>query len=65
MSLSLEKFVSNLLKELLKYISKSFKGEKFDLMVRKGVYFYDYMDLFEKFNYKLLFKEDFYSILND
>ena len=34
-------------------------------MVRKGVYPYDYMDSFEKFNHKLPSKEDFYSILND
>ena len=44
MSSSLEKLVSNLPKESLKYTSKSFKGEKLDLMVRKGVYPYDYMD---------------------
>lgn len=65
MSSSLEKLVSNLPKESLKYTSKSFKGEKLDLMVRKGVYPYDYMDSFEKFNHKLPSKEDFYSILND
>ena len=65
MSSSLEKIVSNLPKESLKYTSKSFKGEKLDLMVRKGVYPYDYMDSFEKFNHKLPSKEDFYSILND
>ena len=65
MTLSLEKLVSNLPKESLKYTSKSFKGEKLDLMVRKGVYPYDYMDSFEKFNHKLPSKEDFYSILND
>ena len=65
MSSSLEKIVSNLPKESLKYTSKSFKGEKLDLMVRKGVYPYDYMNSFEKFNHKLPSKEDFYSILND
>ena len=65
MSSSLEKLVSNLPKESLKYTSKSFKGEKLDLMVRKGVYPYDYMDSFEKFNHKLPSKEDFYSILDD
>lgn len=65
MSSSLEKLVSNLPKESLKYTSKSFKGEKLDLMVRKGVYPYDYMDSFEKFNHKLPSKEDFYGILND
>ena len=35
-------------------------------MTRKGVYPYDFMDSFEKFNQKELpTKEDFYSILND
>ena len=34
-------------------------------MVRKGVYPYDYMDSFDKFNEKLPSKEEFYSILNN
>ena len=35
-------------------------------MSKKGVYPYDYMDSFEKFNQKELpTKEQFYSILND
>ena len=34
-------------------------------MARKGVYPYDYMDSFEKFNSQLPSKEDFYFILND
>ena len=38
MGSSLEKLVSNLPKELLKYTSKIFKGNKLDLMARKGVY---------------------------
>ena len=65
MSSSLDKLVSNLPKESLKYTSKKFKGEKLDLMAQKGVYPYDYMDSFDKFNEKLPTKEDFYSILND
>ena len=65
MSSSLEKLVSNLPKESLKYTSQKFKGKKLDLMARKGVYPYDYMDSFDKFNEKLPTKEDFYSILND
>ena len=52
-------------RESLKYTSKQFKGTKLDLMVRKGVYPYDYMDSFDKFNDKLPRKEEFYSILND
>ena len=65
MSSSLEKLVSNLPKESLKYTSKKFKGEKLDLMAQKGVYPYDYMDSFDKFHEKLPTKEDFYSILNN
>ena len=64
MSSSLEKLVSNLPRESLKYTSQRFKGTKLDLMVRKGVYPYDYMDSFDKFNKKLPMKEEFYSILN-
>ena len=65
MSSSLEKLVGNLPKKSLKYTSKMFKGTKFDLMVRKGVYPYDYMDSFDKFNSPLPKKEEFYSILNN
>ena len=49
----------------LKYTSKIFKDKNLDLMARKGVYPYDYMDSFEKFKCQLPTKEDFYSILND
>ena len=65
MSSSLEKLVGNLPKESLKYTSKMFKGTNFDLMIRKGVYPYDYMDSFDKFNSPLPKKEEFYSILNN
>ena len=65
MSSSLDKLASNLPREAFKYTSEQYKGKKLDLMVRKGVYPYDYMDSFDKFNEKLPFKEDFYSILND
>ena len=49
----------------LKYTSEIFKSNKLDLMARKGVYPYDYMDSFDKFNSQLPSKEDFYSVLND
>ena len=65
MSSSLEKLVSNLPRESLKYTSQRFKGTKLDLLVRKGVYPYDYMDSFDKFNKKLPMKEEFYSILKN
>ena len=47
MSSSLEKLVSNLPRESLKYTSQIFKNEKLDLMSKKGVYPYDFMDSFE------------------
>ena len=65
MSSSLDKLVSNIPRESLKYTSQIFEGKELDLMARKGVYPYDYMDSFEKFNEKLPPKEEFYSILND
>ena len=66
MSSSLEKLVSNLPRDSLKYTSKHFKGENLNLMTQKGVYPYDYMDSFEKFNEtKLPTKDDFFSIMNN
>ena len=66
MSSSLENLVNNLPDEAFKYSSKAFKNEKFKLMKKKGVYPYDYMDSFNKFNItKLPTKEQFYSILNN
>ena len=65
MSSSLAKLVSNIPKEALKYTSEVFEGKELDLMVRKGVYPYDYMDSFEKFKKKLPSKEEFYNILNN
>ena len=60
-----EKYCINPNYDKLKYTSKIFKDKKLDLMARKGVYPYDYMDSFEKFNSPLPTKEDFYSILNN
>ena len=66
MSSSLDKLVSNLPRESLKYISKEFQDKKLELMSQKGVYPYDYVDSFEKFNESQLpIKKDFYSILNN
>ena len=65
MTSSLEKLVGNIPRESLKYTCQQFKGKKLDLMVRKGVYPYDYMDSFDKFDEKLPPKEEFHSILND
>ena len=50
MSSSLDKLVNNLPKDDLIYTSQVFKGKKPDLMSKKGVYPYDFMDSFEKFD---------------
>ena len=66
MSSSLDKLVSNIPKDDLIYTSKVFKRKRLNLMSQKGVYPYDFMDSFEKFNQtELPSKEQFYSILND
>ena len=66
MSFSLDKLVSNLAKDDLIYTSQVFKGKRLNLMSQKGVYPYDFMDSFEKFNQtELPTKDQFYSILND
>ena len=66
MSSSLDKLVSNLPKDDLIYTSKVLKGKRLNLMSQKGVYPYDFMDSFEKFNQtELPTKDQFYSILND
>ena len=66
MSSSLDKLVNNLPKDDLKYTSQVFKGKRLNLMSQKGVYPYDHMDSFEKFDQtELPTKDQFYSILND
>ena len=48
------------------YTSKEFEGEQLRLMIKKGVYPYDYMNSFKKFeDDKLPKKEDFFSIMNN
>ena len=67
MSQSLAKLVDNLPKDALKYTREFFKKDKyFNLMTKKGVYPYDYMDGFNKFEEtELPAKEEFYSQLTD
>ena len=66
MSQSLDKLVGNLPRDKFKYTSEVFQGKCFELMLRKGIYPYDYMDCFKKFGDKQIPpKEAFYSILND
>ena len=66
MSSSLSNLVNNLPNDAFKYTSQVYKNEKLNMMKQKGVYPYDYMDSFGKFNEKQLHKkEDFYSISNN
>ena len=66
MGSSVDKLVSTLPKDDLIYTSKVFKGKRLNLMSQKGVYPYDFMDSFEKFNQmELPTKDHLYSILND
>ena len=65
MASSLKSLVGNLGLEKLKETRKEF-GEKAELLSRKGIYPYDYMNSIKKFSEeKLPTKEEFYSKLND
>ena len=67
MSSSLDKLAGNLSEDNFIYTKKYFTDlDQFNLMKRKGVYPYDYMDSFSKFNDReLLHREEFYSQLTD
>ena len=66
MSSILDNLAKNLPDEAFKYTKQEFKNEQFNLMKQKGIYPYDYMDSFNRFNEtQLPKKQDFYSILNN
>ena len=69
MSSSLEKLVENLAKngtDKFKIATEHTHTDKVPLLIRKGVYPYDYMDSFDKFNEtQLPDKEHFHSKLRD
>ena len=66
MATSLDKLVNNLPKEDFNNLKRYYVGEKFNLLTRKGVYPYEYMDSLEKLKeIKLPPREAFYSRLND
>ena len=61
---SLEKLAENITISGMKYTPQEFQDV--ELMKRKGVYSYDYMDSFDKFNDKNLpSKEKFFCMLSD
>ncbi|XP_048588392.1 uncharacterized protein LOC125572222 [Nematostella vectensis] len=66
MSASLDSLVSNLSKESFKNLTSYYEGEQLQLLLRKGVFPYDWFGDFNKLiATKLPPKEAFYSRLND
>ena len=66
MNQSLANLAKNLREEAFKYTKQVFKDDKFRLMKQKGVYPYDFMDSFEKFNEtQLPSLNDFFSQMNN
>ena len=62
MNSSLYKLVKNLSDEDFKYLVEEFGSKNLELLKQKGVYPYEYMNSFEKFNEeKLPAKKYFYS----
>ena len=63
---SLDNLVNNLPKDDFNNLKRYYTGENFNLLTRKGVYPYEYMDSLEKLKEtKLPPKKAFYSRLND
>ena len=48
MATSLDKLVNNLPKDAFNNVKRYYSGENFNLLTRKGVYPYEYMDTPEK-----------------
>ena len=60
------KLVTNLPKESFKNLTSYYKGEQLKLLLRKGVFPYEWFDKFEKLSAtQLPPKDEFYSKLND
>ena len=66
MASSLDKLVTNLPNESFKNLKSCYEGDKLKLLLRKGVFPYDWFDGFDKLNAtQLPPKEAFYSKLSD
>ena len=66
MNQSLANLVKNLPEKAFNYTKQVFKDDKFRLMKQKGVYPYDFMNSFEKFNEtQLPSQNDFFSQMNE
>ena len=63
---SLDKLFKNLTDKDFKYLSEEFSNEQLKLVNEKGIYPYEYMNSFKKFNQdKLPDKSKFFSSLKD
>ena len=66
MSTSLDKLINNLSKDAFNNVRRYYAEDKLDLLTRKGVYPYEYMDSSKKLKeMQRPSKEAFYSRLND
>ena len=66
MKSSLDLLVKNLMSEDFKYLSKEYSGKLLELVKEKGVYPYEYMNSFKRFNEdKLTDKCEFLSSLKE
>ena len=66
MNSSLDALVKNLSNNDFKYLQEEFRGDFLELVKRKGVYPYEYMNSCEKFSEdKLPDRCEFYSSLKD
>ena len=66
MAASLDSLVKNLPKESFKNLTEFYEGDELNLLLRKGVFPYDWFDNFNKLSADHLPpKESFHSILND
>ena len=50
MNCSLDKLVENLIDKDFKYLSEEFSGEQLRLVKEKGIYPYEYVNSFKRFN---------------
>ena len=66
MAASLDSLVKNLPKDSFKNLTEFYKGDELKLLLRKGVFPYDWFDSFDRLSSTSLPpKESFHSILND
>ena len=61
---SLDTLVGYLKKDKFKNMNMFYKGKKLNLLLRKGVYPYDYVDSLEKSNRTCLPPKEFFNKLN-